>query len=358
MDCLGRPVNDISDSITLEAWPYGRFGDDRLSWPNYLNGVASQRGIATEPIAYYGLSSDNSNLNAYDLPNANMLSMNPYDVLQVHYDNHWHDPYDTVELATEVGDVYQKMAEVLLTAALETPEDDPQLRVTPSPDLRALYIGSHTEAAHMSASGFTEFSMALAWEGIDVDALPYGRELTAGDLEDTDLVIALPVHDYPCAQGDLSLYDEAWTSAEIDLLEDWVGDGGLLVLTNSAHRLKYVNYVYEENEDWIDVNALAERFGVQYSAGGLPDSTASVISNHPLVVGVQSVLLANGNGVRFTATGAEALAWTGAHPAMALVAVGSGEVLVLADLGILGAPGGEAPNFQLWQNLAHYARNR
>jgi len=204
--------------------------------------------------------------------------------------------------------------------------------------------------------------MALAWEGIDVDTVPYGRELTAADLEDTDLVIALPVHDYPSAEGDLSLYDESWTPNEIDLLEDWVRAGGLLVLTNSAHRLKYVNYVYEDNEDWSDANALAERFGVQYSAGGLADSTAAVISGHPLVAGVTSLLLASNtttsNGVRFTAAGSQALARSGAHPAVSLVAADSGEVLVLADLGILGAPGGEAPNLRFWQNLASYVRSR
>ena len=358
MDCLGRPVEEISNYITLETWPYGRFGDDRLTWGNYLDEAVAGRGIATEPFAWYGLVSDNSNFTALDLPNANLIYMNPYDGTEVHYANHLHDPYDTVELAEEVGDVYQEMAEVLLTAALKTAEDNPQLRVTPMPDLRALYVGSHTEAAHMSASSFTEFGMALAWEGIDVDTVAYGRELTAVDLEDTDLVIALPVHDYPSADGDLSLYDESWLTAEIDLLDNWVREGGLLILTNSAHRLKYVNYVYEDNEDWNDVNALAERFGVQYAGGGLADSTASVTPSHPLVAGVQSLLLASNNGLRFNASGSQVLARVGAHPAMSLVAAGSGEVLVLSDLGILGAPGGEAPNLRFWQNLARYVRER
>jgi hypothetical protein len=358
MDCLGRPVDDISDFITIEAWPYGRFGDERLPWPAYLDGAVSGRGIAIEPVASYGLVSDNSNLTAYDLPNANLIYMNPYDQLEVHYDNHFHDPYDTVELAEEVGEVYKDMAEVLLTAALKTADDNPQLRVTPPPDRRALFVGSHTEAAHMSASSFTEFGMALAWEGFDVDTVPYGRALTAADLEGTHLVIALPVHDYPSADGDLSLYDEAWTEAEVDVLEDWVRDGGFLVLTNSARRLKYVNFAYEDNEDWADANAVAERFGVRFEAGGLGASPASVISSHPLVAGVSSLQLADDNGVRFTAIDAQELAWAGAHPVMSLVTAGSGEVLVVADLGILGAPGGEAPNLDFWRNLAAYAHDR
>ena len=36
------------------------------------------------------------------LPNANLIFMNPYDIEEIHYDNHLHDPYDTVELAEEV----------------------------------------------------------------------------------------------------------------------------------------------------------------------------------------------------------------------------------------------------------------
>jgi hypothetical protein len=358
MDCLGYPVDDISNYITLEAWPFGRFGDDRITLPDYLSGVASDRGIATEAVSYYGMASDNGNFFAYNLPSANMIFMNPYDQLEVHYDNHLHDPYDTIELAEEVGEVYREMAHILLAVALDTAADEPHLRVTPQPVRRALFVGSHTEAAHMSASSFTEFGMALAWEGIDVDTVPYGQALTAADLQDTDLVIALPVHDYPSAEGDVTLYDEAWTAAEVDLLEDWVRDGGLMLLTNSALRLKYVNYTYEANEDWDDVNDLAERFGIEFSSGGLGDTSATVTSNHSLVAGVTSLLLVENNGVRFSAPGGEELARAGSHPAVSVVSAGSGEVVVLGDLGILGAPGGQAPNLEFWRNLAEYVASR
>ncbi len=360
MDCLGRPVEDISNFITLETWPYGRFGDDRIPWPAYLESAALTRGIQTEPVSYYGLGSDNGNFVALGLPNANMIFMNPYDQLEVHYDNHLHDPYDTVELAQDVRGVYQEMAEVLLTAALRTAEDDPQLRVTPPATHRALFVGSHTEAVHMSAPSFTEFGMAMAWEGVDIDTVPYGSALAAADLEDTAMVIALPVHDYPSSEGDLSLYDEAWTTSEVDLLEDWVRDGGLLIITNSARRLKYVNYAYEDNEDWEDANLLAERFGVSFTAGhlGLVHATATVASNHELVDGITDLQLADDNAVRFSAAGFEVLARVGVHPVVALAGAGAGEVLVIADLGILGAPGGQAPNLEFWRNLAEYITDR
>ena len=358
MDCLGRPVDDIENFITLESWPYGRFGDPRTTWPNYLETAALGRGIATEPVAYYGQVSDNSNFNAFDLPNANLIYMNPYDIFEVHYDNHLHDPYDTVELAEEVDDIFERMAEVMLVAALRTAEDEPDLRVTPEPDRRALLVGSHTEAVHMQGASFTEFGMAMAWEGFDLDAVPYGQLLSAADLADTDLVVALPVHDYPSPDGDVGLYDEVWTTAEIDALEAWVRGGGTLVLTNSGHRLKYVNYVYETNEDWRDVNDLAGRFGITFTSGGIAGSTATVTTGHPLMTGVSGLQLANSNGVRYTTEDGQDLAWAGSQRAVSVVTAGQGEVVVLADLGILGSDGGEPQNLQFWRNLAQYARNR
>lgn len=54
--------------------------------------------------------------------------------------------------------------------------------------------------------------------------------------------------------------------AELAVLEAYAADGGLLVLTDSARRLK-CGYILEENEDWSDANAQATRFGVTYQAG-------------------------------------------------------------------------------------------
>jgi hypothetical protein len=210
----------------------------------------------------------------------------------------------------------------------------------------------------MQGASFTEFGMAMAWEGFDLDAVPYGQVLTAADLADTDLVVALPVHDYPSPDGDVGLYDEAWTTAEIDALEEWVLAGGTLVLTNSGHRLKYVNYVYDVNEDWRDVNALGERFGVNFFAVGLPGETAATSTVHPLMAGVNGLQLATGNGVRYTTDDGQDLAWAGSRAAVSVVPAGRGEVVVLADLGILGSDGGEPQNLQFWRNLAQYARNR
>jgi hypothetical protein len=358
MDCLGRPVDDIENYVTLETWTYGRFGDDRMTWPDYLEDAAASRGLATLPISYYGLVSDNTNFNAVDLPNANLIYMNPYDIWEIHYDNHLHDPYDTVELAAEVGDVFEDMAKVMLTAALSTGEDGPRLRVTPEPDRRALFVGSHTEAAHMSTSSFVDFGMALAWEGFDVDTISYGTPVTTADLENTDLVIALPVHDYPSVDSDTELYDESWTQPEIEALGAWVESGGMLVVTNSSHRLKYYNIAYEENEDWNDANALAETFGATYTSAFMIGDIAAPVFGQPLVEGVNTLLLADGNGVAFSIDGGQDQARIGGRSVATLVDAGEGEVLVLADLGLLGSSGGEPHNLRFWQNLAAYARDR
>jgi hypothetical protein len=76
-----------------------------------------------------------------------------------------------------------------------------EARIVPPVDLDLVWFGSHTEGVHMSPSGLLGLGMALAWEGFDVDMIPYGQALTPDDLVDADLVVALPVHDYPSPDG-------------------------------------------------------------------------------------------------------------------------------------------------------------
>jgi hypothetical protein len=357
MDCLGHPLDGIANYLNLMAWPYDRFGDGRLLWPDYLESIAQPVAAPIEIVEYYALGSDNGSFGAYHLPNALLIYMNPFDELEDHYANHMHDPYDTVELAELEAVVFEDMTRIMMDAALRTGVDNPRLRVIPEPDRRALFVASHTEAAHMSGSAFTEFGMALGWEGFDVDTISYGEQLTADDLDDVDLVIALPVHDYPSPEGDPELYDDSgWLNSELNALEDYVRDGGLLVLTNSARRLKYYNDAYEENEDWQDQNSLGERFGVSFIEGTVSGDEAMAVGTHPLVQGISNLALIEGNVVRFTAVGDRPLARSGLTTVAASVPVTDGEVIVLGDVGILGADHGEAHNLQFWRNLASYAR--
>ena len=249
VDCLSRPLDGLPADLTLEAWSTAAFGDPRLPWPAYLRQAASARGLWPNPYDLAGISSDNSNFVAYDVPNANLIYVDPSQATEVHYGGHLHDPYDDVELARDVAPVLEDMVRVALTAALATGRDTPVLRVTPQPTRRAVFVGSHTEAPHMGPPAFVELGMALALEGIDVDTIPYGTPVTAQDLHDAAMVVALPVHDYPSPEGDVTPYQEAWSAAEVDALDAYVTGGGLLVLTNSAHRLKYLAQQWETNED-------------------------------------------------------------------------------------------------------------
>ncbi|MGC8875246.1 MAG: hypothetical protein ACP5SI_12475, partial [Chloroflexia bacterium] len=222
----------------------------------------------------------------------------------------------------------------------------------------AVFVGSHTEPAHMGPTWFSELGMALGTEGYDVDLVPYGDSFSAADLEDAAIVVVLPVADYPSPAGDVSLYDEAWTEDEISLLEDYVTTGGFLVLTNSAHRLKYTNRVLDANEDWPDQNDLAVAFGVRFLEEPTAASETRVTSAHPVMGGAQVLAMARGNALSFEISSGQVLVWAGEQPVIALVPFGKGEVLVLGDLGLLGSGAGEPLNLRFWRALASYARTR
>jgi hypothetical protein len=233
------------------------------------------------------------------------------------------------------------------------------LRLASWPDRRALFVASHTESIHMNPAALIDLGMALAWEGFDVDMIPYRQTLTPADLEDADLVFALPVHDYSGAEHVVEAYDEAWLQEEVAALEAYVARGGFLVLTNSAHRLKYYNDTLDFNEDWFYANDLAGVFGISYQEGQMDIEKTLVNSEHPLMEGVTSLKLALGNGVPFVLEDGQVLAHARDWPVVALVDYGaaSGQVVVLADLGLLGHDGSPL-NMQFWLNLARYARAR
>jgi hypothetical protein len=195
-----------------------------------------------------------------------------------------------------------------------------------------------------------------------VDVIPYGQAVTPDDLVNAGLVVVLPVLDLPDSEGDLDLYDEAWTQEEVDALEAYVAGGGFLMLTNSQHRLKHGSRSLEPNEDWEDANALASRFGIAYQQGSIEGGEAPIEGKHPLMEGLETLRLSEGNGVPFLSHRSEALvlATAGKDPVAVLVAYGDagGEVLVLADVASLSSLWEWPHNYPFWQNLARYARSR
>ena len=359
MDAMARPLDGISDAINLESRSYLELGDDRLPFPGFLKNAVAALDLEILTWDFEGLLSDVTGFVGYDVPNALLDNLNFPEMEEfpaIHYPAHWHDPYDTVVLAREKADMLEDLTRVMVAAVLETGRDQPALRVTPAPTRRAVLVGSHTEPEAMSPYAMTEFGMTMAWAGVDTDLVPYGHRLTASDLEGADLVIVLPVLDYPNEYGDLNVYDEQWRSGEIAVLEDYVDGGGRLVLTNSGYRLWFVNSTWEPNEDWRDVNALSQRFGVSYVDGPIEGDQARAAGQHALMQGVQTLWLADGNVIPFEPPpSAEVIATVDGRPAVAVFSHGSGEVLVLADVGLLGDGSIEADNRRFWDNLAEWA---
>ena len=245
--------------IMFRGWSYARFGNHELVFPDRLMQVANTHNVSTypAPIDSPWPASDNYVFSGFDVPQAGLQYRIDLDITAAYRP---HTPYDTMEIARQVGDGLEEMAVVALSFVLDVEQYASDLRVAPEADRRALFVASHTESPLLTPTLMIEFGMALAWEGFDVDMVPYGQPVTAADLEDADLVVVLPVYDYPIPEADPS-YDEAWTEAEIEALVDYVDAGGLMVLTNSAANIRY-DRILDPNEDTLDMNDLASHFGV------------------------------------------------------------------------------------------------
>jgi hypothetical protein len=362
IDCLTRPLDDIDATLDLVGWSYRSFGYPILEWPEYLTYVVGNAGIDTFPVDIPYPYSDNSVFEAYAVPNADLIYENEWDMQNaggVHYAGHIHDPYDTVELAAEVADVLVNMTHVALTAAIEI-RPDIELRTAPEPEKRALFIASHTESVHMTPSAFADLGKALAMEGFDLDVIPYGQRVTTSDLQDADVVVVLPIHDYPAQTWADALYDESWEDAELIALDDYVSQGGFLIVTNSTHRVKFGGSLLDANEDWADQNPLVSTFGITFQEDAYTGKKIRLDSAHPLMEGLTSLTFLEDNGVPFSSAEGRVLAWVDDIPAITFLESGSsgGEVLILADFGFLFSTGEGPVNLPFWQNLARYTIER
>jgi hypothetical protein len=262
-----------------------------------------------------------------------------------------HDPYETVDLAEEVSDILVEMARIALAAALQTGWDLPNLRPAPSPTRRALFVASHTQPSDVGPSMLTELGLALSWQGFDVDLLYQGQPVTAEELASASLVLLLPTLDYAGPPG------EKWSPSELDALEAYVEEGGLLVVTNSFYNLAMSRLLSEANEDSLAINDLLKRFGVSYMFGSVVDDLAQSKGDHPLTEEATYLSVIGGNGVPIRLETGQALANVGGRVVLALVDIGSagGQVLVVSDLTLLQDLGRGAKNIRLLQNLARYA---
>ncbi|MGE5224150.1 MAG: M28 family metallopeptidase [Omnitrophica WOR_2 bacterium] len=357
VDDLTRPVEGAHSTFGLYTWSSSRVGGQGPVFAQSLAELSAKKGIETYPIDRKQLYSDNSSFAGFGVPNADLILTDSklnerYDD---HYLGHMHDPYDTPGLAKEMSKELQQMAVITLSAVLELPTQA-QNRISPPAKSRALFLGNHTEYVHISPVDYNELGMALTQQALDVDFIPFGQKLTGSDLQGTRLVIALPACNY--SNGGEGA---GWSQEETDLLNQYVNDGGFLVLTNTAACTDILNRPIQENGDAQAANSLAQRFGLEYQVGKAAGDIAFVNQQHPLVNGMTQIIMVKGGAIPLVVKEGQILAKdsTG-QPVMALVGAGAngGQVLALSDVSMLGSINFQAGNLPFWKNMASYAAER
>jgi hypothetical protein len=358
IDCLGMPLEETNADIILDYSSHARFGDASAPWQEFLQAEAAQIGIETVLYDEHGMIADNSNFDTYGIPEIDLIFFDPADMEQrgnsyIHYSNHWHDVYETVDQVALMSDVLVDMARVALMGAIETGRYSADWRDLSHDKPRALFVASHTAPASMITS-LRELGMALSTAGFDVDALPFGQPVTADALEGAGIVVLLPAYDYP------SEPDESWSEAEQAVLTRYVEDGGLLVVTNSEIAHIMTVPLHDFNEDILDINGLLIPLGITFNRTDENPEKAQVAAKHALTAGAETLLTYGDAGVSFFLKQGEVLYTSDGRPMVALVDVGTngGQVLVVGDLAILIDEGGGEGNLRFLQNIADYARNR
>jgi hypothetical protein len=364
LDCLGYPMEKHQLDLNLYSWSYSQFTGDsqapeaRPLWGEFLAEAVASQGIAVYPYIEHSPVSDNSNFDAFDVPSADLIYLNQSYFLKgsayLHYAAHLHDPYETVDLARQVGDVLQDMARTALAAALQTVWEQPDLRPAPAPTRRALFVASHTQPPGVGPSMLTELGLALAWQGFDVDLLPSGQPVSAAELKDAALVLLLPTLDYLGPPG------ESWTADELQAMQSYVEDGGLLVVSNSFYNLAMNRLLTESNEDSRALNDWLKPYGAAFALGSIQASLAKARGDHPLTHNAAYLKMIGDNGVPIRLTAGQILAQADGRTVLALLDSGSagGQVLLVADLTLLQDMGRGGKNLTLLQNLARYAWER
>lgn len=357
LDCLTHPLDGMTGSWVSEAQSYRAFGDARIPLPNALAGLAARAGLAVYPWEISGAASDNSSFDGFDVPSANTILLDA-SMTEVHVDGHLHDPYDDLPLAELHRKDLADLARIALEAVTGLPQSFASLRATPAKSGRAVFVASHTEAAHMTLAQQAAFGQALAWEGWAVDVVPYGTPVTRAALEGAGLVVVLPVADYPAPSAEPVPYDESFSADEAAALAEWARGGGLLVLAGSGSLLRYGTTPFAVNEDALDLNAVGEALGVVFEDRRLSGTFASNASAHALTTAIGGLVLAQGNGLAVRPGAGRVLCRSGSDAALVLFAAGArGEVLALGDASVLGGRG-SAANLGFFRNLARYARTR
>ncbi len=361
IDCLSRPMDGIEAFLQLAFWPGNWTDTEASAWVNFMHDHMAQQSVETHKLVM-NLSSDNSMFDAYDVPNLDVV-FDADDEMEelggIWVGGHIHDPYDTVETARDSSVEFTQMAQIALEAAL-LPNSVDEFRSTYEPERSALFIGTHTEPSLMSPLGVTEFSMLLAQAGFDVDLIPYGQSFTLANLQSADIVFVLPIADYPSGADGENAYDESWLPVEIETLQAYVENGGMLVITNSNALTSFYGEGFVDNEDWGKMNDLSTVFGIRYTKVFKIRDSADGLTDSGLMQDVHQLYMSTGTAVVFEMETGQELAVTQLGTAAALVPYGAngGEVLALADLNVFATGWSDLNNEEFCANLIQYILDR
>ncbi len=350
IDCLSHPLDGLPSEVMLMFSHTNTTNLLADPLAKYLINRANDLNIDTD-LTYWPFASDNGSLSAFNIPNLDIIYQSQeMDEVQggVWYSGHFHDPYDTSQLAREEEEPYKNMARMALTVALITPSQVDF--VEHKSDKKVVFLSNHTESPHMTPAVLTEFSLSLIKAGYSISVVPYGKTLKSSDIEDANLVVVLPTYDYPLTEEP---YDTAWTQDEAEIVDAYVQNGGKVLVVNSSHRLKFLNYIMEENEDWADLNALTQQWGFEFI--GLGSSTETLnVEGRGLMEGLSTLKITPDTAVYFKTEAGIPLAGIKSKAYLAQIRVGKGEVVVLGDLTVLGESEQGLINPQFAANLANW----
>jgi hypothetical protein len=114
------------------------------------------------------------------------------------------------------------------------------------------------------------------------------------------------------------------------------------------------------NEDVFSLNDFLGTMGIRFQYGTLDGDIALAVAEHPLTADAGYLAVYQSNGVPFGMDSGLDLAQINGRPIIGLVDYGEqgGQVLVIADLGVLKDDGAGARNMNFVKNIASYARSR
>ena len=352
VDCLTRPVEGVPGVVNLGFSQYrgDEVSDDPIG--RYLEKQGQDLGIDTVT-TFWPFASDNGSLSAFYVSNLNMIyeSQEMSEIYGgVWYAGHMHDPYDTLERAIEMKEVFGQMGRLTLSAAF-IPLEEQHMNARELPH-QALFIASHTETPQMSPTALVWLTQTLLEGGYEVNVLPYGSKLQADDLEGMELVVVMPPYDFAVDDAAPN-FDISWSEQEAEIIDNYAQSGGNVIVTNSAFRMMLFSNTADYNEDWSELNTLTDQWQVHFTRQGADSNyyEASLAGDD------FELAIAGENAVVFSAPGSTVLAGTSDQALMAEIPVGNGKVLVLADLSALADNYNGSNNPMLVINLLKWLKD-